>query len=320
MRIVTFVAEAGPRAGLVVTRDGVDSVIDITAATDGDLPSDTVGILGSPAGLDRLRELAASDASSRRLDTVALLAPVVRPPKIIAAAMNYQAHIVDDVKQAPFDRLRTVPKLFLKPVTSVIGPDQPLHLPDWSAQVDWEVELAAIIGQGGARIPVGDALSHVAAYTIINDVSARSVDWGLAERVATHWDAFYDWLNGKWSDGFAPMGPWMVTADEVSDPQALGLLLTVNGTVFQQGSTADMLFGVAELVAFASRLMTLEPGDVIATGTPSGVGAAAGVYLRPGDVMEASISEIGVLRTPVHSQSGSTGPTPARQSQIARDQ
>jgi 2-keto-4-pentenoate hydratase/2-oxohepta-3-ene-1,7-dioic acid hydratase in catechol pathway len=133
----------------------------------------------------------------------------------------------------------------------------------------------------------------------VNDVTARTLDWGLTDREPNDWNGFFDWLNGKWLDGFAPMGPWLLTADEVPDPGRLDIELRVNGTVRQAGSTAEMIFGVAELVSFASRLMTLEPGDVIATGTPAGVGATTGDRLRPGDVMEGTVSGLGTLVTPV---------------------
>jgi 2-keto-4-pentenoate hydratase/2-oxohepta-3-ene-1,7-dioic acid hydratase in catechol pathway len=147
-------------------------------------------------------------------------------------------------------------------------------------------------------VPVERALQVVAGYTVANDVSARSTDWGV-ERDEDPWNEMFDWLNGKWPDGFAPMGPYLVTADEVPDPQALEIRLSVNGELKQHASTRDMIFGVAETIAFASRFMTLEPGDTILTGTPAGVGATSGTYLKAGDVMEARVERLGVLRTPV---------------------
>ena len=155
-----------------------------------------------------------------------------------------------------------------------------------------------VIGKRGKNIALEDALSYVAGYTVINDVSARTSEWGLPSRNPTEWDLFFDWLNGKWPDGFAPTGPWLVTADEIPDPQALQMTLKVNGTEHQNASTGDMIFSVAELIAFSSRFMTLEPGDTYATGTPSGVGDATGTYLKDGDVMEAWVEGIGTLVTP----------------------
>ncbi len=165
--------------------------------------------------------------------------------------------------------------------------------------MDWELELGVVIGRGGRDIPLSAAMDHVLGYTIINDVSARSMAWGLADRESTNWDGFFDWLNGKWPDGFAPSGPWIVTADEIDDPHDLALELRVNDTVRQSGSTAEMLFRTDEIIAFASRFMMLEPGDLIATGTPAGVGDTTKTYLRAGDVMTGTIAGLGSLRTPV---------------------
>jgi 2-keto-4-pentenoate hydratase/2-oxohepta-3-ene-1,7-dioic acid hydratase in catechol pathway len=164
--------------------------------------------------------------------------------------------------------------------------------------VDWELELAVVIGRTVRDVSVDDALGAVAGYSIINDISARSLDWDVT-RDDDPWNAFFDWLNGKWLDGFAPMGPWLLTADEVPDPQRLHISLSVNGKVRQDASTRDMIFSVAELIAFTSRLMTLQPGDIIATGTPAGVGATTQTYLAPGDVIEGTIDGLGTLTTPV---------------------
>jgi 2-keto-4-pentenoate hydratase/2-oxohepta-3-ene-1,7-dioic acid hydratase in catechol pathway len=172
-----------------------------------------------------------------------------------------------------------------------------VRLPDVSNRIDWELELAVVIGTRGFRISREEALDHVAGYTILNDVSAREMDWGLPERDDHKGDAFFDWLSGKWPDGFGPMGPWIVTTDEISDPQALDLRLTLNGELMQTGSTGEMIFGCAALIEFASRFMTLEPGDVITTGTIAGVGAAQNVFLEHGDIVEGTIGSIGTLRT-----------------------
>jgi 2-keto-4-pentenoate hydratase/2-oxohepta-3-ene-1,7-dioic acid hydratase in catechol pathway len=165
--------------------------------------------------------------------------------------------------------------------------------------MDWEAELGVVIGRGGRHLAVEDALDAVFGYVAANDVSARSLDLGYERDTDDSAVKFFDWLEGKWCDGFAPMGPWILTADEVPDPQALGVRLTLNGEVRQSGSTADMIFTVAELVAFASRLMTLEPGDVLLTGTPAGVGAASGRFLTAGDEMTVSVDGLGSLTTKV---------------------
>jgi 2-keto-4-pentenoate hydratase/2-oxohepta-3-ene-1,7-dioic acid hydratase in catechol pathway len=302
MRLVTYRAgERGPRAGVLVGDGSGARVADPADRSGGRLPTDLVGLLeAGPDALALARELVAAGpaADDPALAEVELEAPIGRPPKLLAAAANYQAHIVEG-GLPPVDRARIVPKLFMKPATTILAPGRPLRLPEVSPQVDWELELGVVIGTRVRDVPVERALEAVAGYTIVNDVSGRTMDWGLPDREATHWDGFFDWLNGKWPDGFCPSGPWLVTADEVPDPQALAMELRVNGAVRQRGSTAEMLFSVADLVAFASRFMTLEPGDLIATGTPAGVGDTTRTYLAPGDVMEGRIERLGVLRTPV---------------------
>lgn len=165
--------------------------------------------------------------------------------------------------------------------------------------MDYELELAVVIGQRCKHITAAAALSVVAGYMVANDISGRAVEWGIERGEVTPRMAFFDWLNGKWPDRFAPMGPYLVTADDVPDPQNLAMRLSVNGIVRQEASTADMIFTVAETIAFCARFMTLEPGDVILTGTPSGVGATTQTYLQPGDRMEAWIEGLGTLVTPV---------------------
>lgn len=298
MRLATYRSPSGePRAAVLVDRDGVDHVVDIAAASRGALPSDLLSLIaGGESIRGALAEL--SDRDAVPLAEGALLTPLARPGKLIAAAGNYQAHIIEGGRPA-VDKTRTVPKLFLKPATSIIGPGDALELPDVSGAVDWELELAIVIGTGGRRIPVESALDHVYGYTVINDVSARRMDWDIAERAEGAWEGFFDWLEGKWIDGFAPIGPWIVTRDEIADPDALDMRLRVNGEVRQEASTAEMIFDSRELIAFASRLMTLEPGDIIATGTPAGVGDTQGHYLADGDVMEGWVDKLGTLVTPV---------------------
>jgi 2-keto-4-pentenoate hydratase/2-oxohepta-3-ene-1,7-dioic acid hydratase in catechol pathway len=296
MRIATYRGPDGTaRTGALVGDTGTERVVDLHDATGGRVPrGDLLALLEADA-LDAARSASGDGVP---ISSVELLAPMRRPPKILAAAGNYQAHIVEG-GQTPVDKTAIVPKLFMKPSSAVLDPGKPLTLPSTSNTNDWELELGVIIGRRGKDVPVEDALSYVAGYTVFNDVSARTSEWGLEGRDPSEWDLFFDWLNGKWPDGFAPMGPWVVTADEIPDPQALRMTLHVNGTEWQNASTADMIFTVAELIAFSSRFMTLEPGDTYATGTPSGVGDASGTYLKDGDVMEAWIERIGTLATPV---------------------
>jgi 2-keto-4-pentenoate hydratase/2-oxohepta-3-ene-1,7-dioic acid hydratase in catechol pathway len=233
------------------------------------------------------------------LSDVELVAPLSRPGKLLAAAANYQDHVIEG-GGPPLDKSTITPRLFLKPPTSIVGPGATVPLPDISSKVDWEAELSVVIGARARNVSVADALDVVTGYMTSNDVSARAVDFGVTTDSANDkavW--FFEWLAGKWCDGFAPIGPWLVTADEVGDPQALPVELRVNDVVRQSGSTRDMIFPVAELVSHASRVMTLEPGDIIMTGTPSGVGDATGDYLKPGDVMTVTVGPLGTLHNPV---------------------
>jgi len=228
------------------------------------------------------------------LADVELLSPLLRPGKLLAAAANYQDHVTE-AGGDPLDKSRLSPRLFLKPPTSIVGPAADIPMPSVSRQVDWEAELGVVIGATARDVPVAGALDIVGGYLTSNDVSARSMDFGYERDTDDKAVWFFDWLAGKWLDGFAPMGPWLVTPDEVPDPQDLEIILDVNGARRQHGSTKDMIFSVAELVSFASTLMTLEPGDVILTGTPSGVGAATGEYLSAGDEMSVTIGGLGTL-------------------------
>ena len=286
------------RAGLVLdVRPGGVEVADVTAV----LPSpgrDPVAALLADRGA--LKGLGAGTSGYPRIVLAwnELLAPIGHPGKLLCAAMNYGEHI-REIGAPVIGPKNAVPKLFLKPSTCVTPPFADVPLPTVSTTVDWELELAVIIGSRGRDLRPDRALELVGGYAVINDLSARTMSWGLADRQAGHWDQFFDWLMGKWPDGFAPFGPWVVTADEVPDPHDLELTLQVNGVVRQRGSTSQMIFSIAELISFASRFMTLEPGDVIATGTPSGVGAASGTFLNAGDVVQGEISAIGHIETRV---------------------
>ncbi len=226
------------------------------------------------------------------LANVQLLAPIPRPRKnIFGIGLNYTEHVRESAQSLDTSpELPRQPVIFSKPPTCVIGPGQPIeHDATITQQLDWEVELAAIIGTRAKRVAREDALSHVFGYTIILDMSARD-----CRRAG-------QWIYSKGLDTYAPMGPCIVTADEIPDPQTLDLWLTVNGAEKQRSNTAYMLFKVDELIADLSQGMTLEPGDIIATGTPAGVGAGRNPqeFLWPGDVIEAEVAQIGRLRHPV---------------------
>lgn len=243
-------------------------------------------ISGSVLAPQALRDLQAHVAS-REL-------PVVREParlgacvgnvgKIICVGLNYHQHVREVGAATPAE-----PVLFMKSATALCGPNDDVIIPPGAAAVDWEVELALVIGTLARRVPETNSLSHVAGYCIVNDVSER--DWQLK--------GTGQWVKGKSADTFAPLGPWLVTREEVADPQALDMSLAVNGEMQQSSSTRDMIFGVATVVSYISRFMTLLPGDVICTGTPPGVGMGKKPprYLQPGDVMELSIQGLGRQR------------------------
>jgi len=232
-----------------------------------------------------------------------LLPPLVWPRKVVCAGVNYRKHMREMGGEIPAEGWR--PFFFLKaPTTTVIGPNDPIIIrrPD-QARYDWEAELAVVIGIGGRDIPPEGALAHVAGYCVANDVTAR----GHHRRQSVPAEAFfYDWFAAKSMDSSLPLGPGITPAFGVPDPQDLRMRLWVNGELHQDESTADMVCPVAELVSAASEVVTLEPGDVIATGTPSGVGASRGLYLRPGDVVRVTIDGLGTLENTVIDPAGGT--------------
>jgi 2-keto-4-pentenoate hydratase/2-oxohepta-3-ene-1,7-dioic acid hydratase in catechol pathway len=248
-----------------------------------------------------LRAIEIDDAPAIDYDT--LLAPVRWPRKVICAGVNYQRHIREMGGTIPAAGWK--PFFFLKPpTTTVIGPTDAIIVrsPE-TARYDWEAELAAVIGIGGRDIAPQDALAHVAGYCVANDVTAR----GHHKRGAVPADAFiYDWFAAKSIDGSLPLGPGITPAFRVPDPQDLRLRLWVNGELQQEESTSDMICTVAELICAASEVVTLEPGDVIPTGTPSGVGAGRGRYLRPGDLVRTTIDGLGTLQNRVTDPPGRT--------------
>jgi 2-keto-4-pentenoate hydratase/2-oxohepta-3-ene-1,7-dioic acid hydratase in catechol pathway len=215
-----------------------------------------------------------------------VLPPVPVPPKIVCLGLNYRDHAEEAHVPLP-DR----PLLFSKPSTAVVGPEDFVIYPKISTQLDYEVELATIIGKRGKHIPESNAFDHVAGYTVFNDISARDIQF-----------ADKQWFRGKSFDTFAPTGPCLVLREQLGDPHNLKIELRVNGEVRQRSTTANMIFKIPQLVAFISNAMTLKPGDIIATGTPAGVGYYARPerrLLKPGDLMEAEIEGVGVLRNRV---------------------
>jgi 2-keto-4-pentenoate hydratase/2-oxohepta-3-ene-1,7-dioic acid hydratase in catechol pathway len=297
MRIATFRSGGSLRLGVVREEQMVDVALAADRLGMSDLAGATSGMLALiAAGDEALR--AVVDVVARApadallpLAMVELVAPIPRPRKnIFCVGRNYAEHAAESLRAIGQEvKLPAFPNFFTKAVTTVNGPygDIPFDVAV-SEQIDWEVELGVIVGAGGRHITREDAMRHVWGYTVVNDVSARDIQHrpGL------------QWFLGKSLDGSCPMGPWIVTADELTDPTNLRLRLLVNGVEKQDDTTANMLFDIPALLVELSRSMTLEPGDIIATGTPSGVGFARTPpeFLRPGDVLESEIAGIGALR------------------------
>ncbi len=216
---------------------------------------------------------------------VRLRAPIARPPKIVCVGLNYAEHAHEQNIEAP-----EAPVFFLKASNTIIGPGDPIRLPPNTTQPDYEAELAVVIGKGGSRIPQDRAWEHVAGYTLLNDVTARDMQ---------HADK--QWFRGKSCDTFAPTGPWVVTADEIRDPYSLGISLTLNGEVMQDSNTSNLIHKIDFLISYLSQSLTWEPGDLLSTGTPPGVGVfrKPPVFIKPGDEIAIRVEGIGTLTNPV---------------------
>ena len=277
MRFVTFAVDGKSRPGVLSGQ----TVSDLSTAGFASLLD---FIESGTEGRATAEKLAAS-GGGYPLDKVKLLAPIPRPRKLICVGLNYRDHAAETNSEIP-----SVPTIFNKFATAVIAPGDNIVLPKVSKSPDYEAEFAFVIGRGGRNIAGADWPKHVFGYTIVNDVSARDY-----QRATTQW------LMGKTFDTFAPMGPWIVTADEIADPHNLDIQLDINGERLQSSNTRELIFKIPDLIAFLSSVFTLEPGDIVSTGTPAGVGVARNPqrFLRPGDDVVVRIPAIGELRNPV---------------------
>ncbi|MDP9920778.1 2-keto-4-pentenoate hydratase/2-oxohepta-3-ene-1,7-dioic acid hydratase in catechol pathway [Variovorax boronicumulans] len=239
--------------------------------------------------------LAASGAIRPVADGAAAVAAPFVPSRIFCAASNYASH-ANEMGTVLAAKSQSKPYMFLKLSNTVIGNGETIQMPPETSKLDWEVELAAVIGKRCRRVSVEDALDAVACYTIVNDISARDLN------IRGDYPFKHDWFQGKCHDTFAPIGPWLVPAWQIPDPQAVQMRLDVNDEPMQQDSTANMIWTVREQIAYLSTIVTLEPGDVIATGTPTGVGMGRGIYLNAGDRLVASIEGIGRLSNQVQAE------------------
>jgi acylpyruvate hydrolase len=312
MRLVTYQREGQFRTGAQLDKQVVDlnrahrtalqqtGNEDELAVADARVPTDMIGLLrGGDTSLRAVQQAVAFargqlEVSGKTLnqqgivyatDDISLLPPVVRPGKVICLGLNYRDHAAESGMTVP-----DYPVLFHKVAGSLIGHNQPIVVPRISSKIDYEGELAIIIGRRGKYIAEDEAYSYIAGYTVANDVSARDLQFRTSQ-----------WTTGKMLDTFGPLGPALVTQDEVPDPHTLSIKTILNGQVLQDGNTADMIFGVPFIVRYISEIVTLEPGDVILTGTPSGIGNTRSpqVFMQPGDTIEVEIEQLGKLTNPV---------------------
>jgi 2-keto-4-pentenoate hydratase/2-oxohepta-3-ene-1,7-dioic acid hydratase in catechol pathway len=285
MKFVTFQSASARREPGVLLGD---QVVGLAGAGFADMLS---VVSSGPEGRAKIEHFVDNPPadSTLPLSGVQVLAPVPRPPKLICVGLNYRDHAAEARQEIP-----KIPTIFAKFSNVVIGPGQAIVLPKNSRKPDYEAEFAFVIGTGGRHIPAHAWRKHVFGYTAFNDVSARDVQSATSQ-----------WMIGKTFDTFAPMGPWLTSADEIADPHALDISLRIGGETLQHSNTRELIFKIPDLVAYLSSVVTLEPGDVVATGTPAGVGFARTPprYLQPGDEVVVSIQGLGELRNPVVAES-----------------
>jgi 2-keto-4-pentenoate hydratase/2-oxohepta-3-ene-1,7-dioic acid hydratase in catechol pathway len=289
MKLVTYQVNGQPERLGALTQNGVVDLLE-SARSAGVAIEPFAGMMsfltaGEAVQQQAQKLLAGSVSKTLPVSSVRLRPPVPRPGKIIAVGLNYRDHAMESGAAKP----PTVPILFAKFPNSISGPEDPIVIPG-DPHVDWEAELAVVIGRKGKAIAAQRAGEYIAGYMPLNDVSAR--DWQFGDK---------QWVRGKSPDSFCPTGPHLTTRDEIADVHALRICSRVNGTTMQDSSTSKLIFRVPELVEFISAAITLEPGDIIATGTPEGVGVfrKPPIYLKAGDVVEIEIESLGVLRNPV---------------------
>ncbi|MCH2665173.1 fumarylacetoacetate hydrolase family protein [bacterium] len=253
---------------------------------------------GGDSAIQRAEAAVAEASDTTPESEVRYRPPVLNPNKLLCLAGNYQSHVEEGGGYFP-GKEKTWPRVFMKPPsTTIIGDGDNIVLPQNAQKIDWECELAVVIGKHARFVEPSEGLGCVAGYTVLIDVSERSLKVPDA-REDRDGDNWFDWLNGKWFDSFAPCGPVLALKDEIPDPHALSIKLRVSGDTKQDGNTGQMTYSVGELVSWISELVTLEPGDIIATGTLAGVGATTGDFLKGGDNVEGEIEGIGVLKNPV---------------------
>jgi 2-keto-4-pentenoate hydratase/2-oxohepta-3-ene-1,7-dioic acid hydratase in catechol pathway len=299
-KLVTYQAVKGSRSGVVMEEE----MFDVAKLTAKSSYATTLDVLNDWKVAQTVLDKAVAKAKKNRikglpLTKVKLLAPVLYPSAIFCAGANYVDHMQEmavvqkiDLEPDPHE-VGLKPWHFVKASRTVVGTESTIPLPAYSKKVDWEAELAVVIGRLAKEVPLDKALDYVAGYTVANDLSAR--DFAVRPQVSPGSPFRYDWVSLKNFDGACPIGPWIVPAKEIADPQNLGIKLWVNDVLKQDSSTSKMIFSIAEQIAHLSTRMTLHPGDLVLTGTPSGVGSARREFLNPGDVVKVWIENIGTL-------------------------
>ena len=306
MQLATFEGLDGVRVGVV---DG-DHILALTAAAEASGLVDTADVAdmralleAGEAGLDAVRATTMWATNNKRSDLrvplleVSLLAPLPCPGKLMCLAGNYASHI-EEGGGSYIGKEKMIPRFFIKPCSSVTATEQPIRIPPSTGFADWELELAVVIGKRGRDLTPEQAEEHIMGYTIFNDISARELTFrnDLPEQEG---DWFFDWLVGKWLDTFGPMGPWITTRDDIPHPDRLRMQLWHNENLQQDANSGQMIFSPAEALSFVSQFITLEPGDILSTGTPAGVGHVKKVRLEPGDRIKGEIEGLGILENTV---------------------
>ena len=305
MKLATFKYDNLQRVGAVVDGRVFELAAALQASGKGD-PAQAASVLkllaAGPRGLQEANAALTwaqkkANELAHQLDQVKLCAPIPCPGKLLCLAGNYASHILEG-GGAFTGKEKIIPRFFSKPCTAVIGTKDAIRVPASTGFADWELELAVVIGKTGRNLSVAQAADHIGGYTIFNDISARELTF-RKDLPTQEGDWFFDWLVGKWLDTFGPMGPWLTTADEVDRPDNLRMQLWHNGHLQQDANSGQMIFSPAEAIAFISQFVTLQPGDIISTGTPAGVGHSKKLRLNPGDQIRGEIECLGVLENSV---------------------
>ncbi len=301
MKIATYHAGDSTKVGIVVE----DRIYDLAAAlaaagSDTAIAASTIAFLAGGEAAVRAAQDAidkAGHAAAQPLSAVKLAAPLPCPGKLLCLAGNYAEHIQEG-GGVYVGKEKMIPRFFSKPCSTVIATGEAIRVPKSTAFADWELELAVVIGKTGRDLTPEQAADHIAGYTIFNDISARQLTF-RQQLPQQEGDYYFDWLVGKWLDTFGPMGPWITLKDEVPHPDRLSMKLWLNGELQQDANTGQMIFSPAEAISFISQFVTLNPGDLISTGTPAGVGHSKKLRLKPGDKIRGEIEELGVLENSV---------------------